>query len=148
MKSDIDDLKKFSLETPKQISELKVSLTGSIKDVEKQAAVTNSKLDMILEELKTAPAPLGSGWRSADQRRRRWPTRDNEARGQHCRTHIDYDALRKTNPTGGRLRARRDDSQPGRRITPKPSPILNSGDGFCFSKASAEYTHPRPHRAS
>lgn len=52
MKSDIDDLKKFSLETPKQISDLKVSLTNAIKDVEKQAAVTNSRLDLILEELK------------------------------------------------------------------------------------------------
>jgi hypothetical protein len=52
VKSDVDDLKKFSLEMPKQISDLKVSLTGSIKDVEKQAAITNSRLDLILEELK------------------------------------------------------------------------------------------------
>jgi hypothetical protein len=52
VRSDIDDLKKVSLEMPKQISDLKVGLVSSIKDVEKQAAIANSRLDLILEELK------------------------------------------------------------------------------------------------
>jgi len=52
VKSDIDDLKKVSLDMPKQISDLKVSVISSVKDVEKQAAIANSRLDLILEELK------------------------------------------------------------------------------------------------
>jgi hypothetical protein len=59
MRGDIDELKKLGRDTTKEISETRTSLISSIKDVEKQAAIsntrldsTNTRLDSILQELK------------------------------------------------------------------------------------------------
>jgi len=52
MNSDIDDLKKVSKETSKEIVDTRAELAKSINAVQVQAAVANTRLDSILQELQ------------------------------------------------------------------------------------------------
>jgi hypothetical protein len=52
LKGDIDELKKASRDTAKEISETRVELTKAVGAVERQASIANSRLDAILQELR------------------------------------------------------------------------------------------------
>jgi hypothetical protein len=52
LRGDIDELKKASRDTAKEISETRVELTKAVGAVERQASIANSRLDAILQELR------------------------------------------------------------------------------------------------